>query len=63
MNAQRPTLDGEYDYPLHMVGAAHSVSSETDEQAEAIRRLHEVVEEITGKPVEQPQKQRIGFLP
>lgn len=56
-------LDDEWTYPLHLTGSAHSVSSERDDECEAVRRLREIVEEVTGKPVEQPQKPRIGFLP
>lgn len=51
----------EWSYPVHMVGMVTTLPPEPD--CEAIRRLHEVVEEVTGKPVEQPPKQRIGFLP
>lgn len=56
-------LDDEWSYPLHMTGSAHSFSTERYDECEAVRRLREVVEELTGKPVEQPQKMRIGFLP
>ncbi len=42
-------------------GAAHFVSSDTPEESEAVRLLRQVVEEITGKPVEAPQARRIGF--
>lgn len=27
-----------------------------------VKRLHDVVEEVTRKPVEQPEKPRLGFL-
>lgn len=35
----------------------------TEPENDAVRRLHEVVAEVTGKPVEPPVKPRIGFLP
>ena len=56
-------MDDEWSYSLHMTGAAHSVSSQEDEECEAVLQLRQVVEEITGKPVIPPCKQRIGFLP
>lgn len=59
-----PTFfEDEYSYSLHMTGSAHAVSAEADEECEAVLRLREVVQEITGKAVQYPQKQRIGFLP
>lgn len=48
---------------LGVSGSAHAVSSDTDQQEEAIRLLHEAVKEVTGKPVEPAAKPRIGFLP
>ena len=48
---------------LGMSGSAHAVSSEADQQNEAIRLLHEAVKEVTGKAVEAPAKPRIGVLP
>lgn len=42
-----------------MVGAAHYVSAEPPEQ-DIVERLHAVVEEVTGQPVEQPSR-KIGF--
>lgn len=30
---------------------------------DAVRQLHEVVQEITGRAVEQAEKPRMGFLP
>lgn len=45
-------LDDEFSYSLHMTGSAHSVSGDGDDECEAVRRLREVVEEVTGKPVE-----------
>lgn len=48
---------------LGISGSAHAVSSEGTPEDEAIRLLHEAVKEVTGKPVDAPQKARIGFLP
>ena len=48
---------------LGVSGSAHAVSSEAEQQDEAIRLLHEAVKEVTGKPVEPAPKARIGFLP
>lgn len=45
------------------LGAAHSVSSEAPDEDEAVRKLRQVVEEITRKPaVEEPPPRRIGFV-
>ena len=55
------TLDSEYSYPLHTSGYAGTLPAERED--DTIRRLHAVIEEITGKKVEQPVKPRIGFLP
>ena len=54
-------IDEEYSYPLHMLGHASLLPPAAED--EAIQRLHEAVKEVTGKPVEPPQKPRIGFLP
>ena len=56
-------LQDDWSYSLHMTGSAHSVSGDRDDKCEAVRRLREVVAEVTGKPVEPQPKQRIGFLP
>ncbi len=63
MNEKPIRLQDDWNYSLHMTGAAHSVSGERDDECEAVRRLREVVAEVTGKPVEPQPKQRIGFLP
>ena len=55
------TADEEYSYPLHMMGTASP--SQPDLHDDLIDRLHAVVEEVTGKKVEKPEKLRIGFLP
>lgn len=55
-------MDDEYDYPLHMLGQASGSYSDA-EQDDPVKRLHEVVREVTGKPVESQPKPRIGFLP
>lgn len=48
---------------IQLAGAAHAVSSDPEPADEAVRLLHEAVREVTGKPVEPPPRQRIGFLP
>ena len=50
----------EYSYPLHMLGTATPLHEEPKD--DTISRLHAVVLEITGKPVETPPPRRIGFL-
>lgn len=50
-----------WSYSLHMTGYASTLPSE--EEDDKVRRLHAVVEEVTGKPVEAPPKKRMGFLP
>lgn len=55
------TLDDEYSYPLHMIGSISTLPAEEENQA--VLDLRDVVEEVTGKPVEVPAKPRIGFLP
>lgn len=52
----------EWDYPIHMMGYASTLPAE-DSGDDMVARLREVVKEITGKPVEEPTKPRIGFLP
>lgn len=52
-------MQDEYTYSLHMTGQATTLPAE--EEDDTIKRLHQVVAEITGKPVEQPAKPRIGF--
>lgn len=42
-------------------GQAHAISSEHEDECEAVRQLRAVVEEITGRPVEVPPVRRIGF--
>ena len=42
-------------------GAAHFVSSDTQDENEAVRLLHRAVEEVTGKPIEVQPARRIGF--
>lgn len=50
----------EYSYPLEMMGTAHAVSSDEDDDdpAEQVRRI---AEEVTGKTFD-THKRRIGFL-
>lgn len=54
-------FDSEYSYVLHSQG--HATTLPAEEENETIRKLHAVIAEITGKPVEPPAKNRIGFLP
>ena len=46
-----------------MNGSAHAVSGEAEPENDAVRMLHEAVEQVTGKPVSILPKPRIGFLP
>lgn len=55
------TADDEYSYPLHMAGTASPTQPEPHD--DLIDRLHAVVEEVTGRKVEKPEKPRMGFLP
>lgn len=58
------SMDDEYSFPLFMMGSATTYPPEPETDAERrLLELREVVYEITGIPVEQPPKQRIGFLP
>lgn len=54
-------LADEYSYPLHQSGSISTLP--TDDENEAVAMLHEIIKEVTGKTVEKPTKQRIGFLP
>ena len=51
----------EYSYSLHMSGTATTLDPE--EGNETVRLLRQCVKDVTGKDVEDPPKQRIGFLP
>lgn len=55
-------FDEYYAGSMSNMGAAHSVSSDPDPEDEAVRLLHEAVKEVTGKPVDEPAKPRMGFL-
>lgn len=55
------TMDSEYSYPLHVTGMASTLPAKPED--EVIRQLHQAVKDVTGKDVEKPVKQRIGFLP
>lgn len=44
------------------MGSAHGVNGDRPEKT-VVDRLHEVVEEITGKPIPREPERRIGFLP
>lgn len=54
-------LDDEWNYPLHLTGHISTLPPEPED--DLVRQLHDVVREITGKPVDVPQRARIGFLP
>jgi len=54
-------LNDEYSYPLHQSGYASTLPVDKDEN-NVIDRLHDVVREITGMPVEKPTPRRIGFI-
>lgn len=58
------TMDDEYSYPLHMTGTATTLYRDDPEEAgdKAVRDLHAVVEEVTGKPVDKPARARVGFM-
>lgn len=43
------------------MGAAHGVSNDGIDKNEAVRQLHAIVEEVTGKPVQETPARRIGF--
>lgn len=51
---------GEYSYCLHMTGQATTLP--TEDEDDTIKRLHQAVEDVTGKPVEKPPKRPIGFI-
>lgn len=44
-----------------MMGYASCLPAEQGD--DTVRQLREVVAEVTGRPVEQPTKPRMGFLP
>ena len=54
-------LNDEYSYPLHQSGYVSTLPVDKDEN-DVISRLHDVVREITGKPVEKPTPRRFGFI-
>lgn len=53
--------DDEYSYPMHMQASCSTLPVE--EESDVIAQLHAVVAEITGKPVPNTEKPRMGFLP
>ena len=55
------TLDDEYTYPMHMTGQATTLP--VGQEDDVIKRLHEIVKEVTGIEIHRPEKPRIGFLP
>lgn len=58
-----PTSDDDYwlDPTPWMMGYASILPVE--QENDLVRQLRDVVAEVTGKPVDEPIKQRIGFLP
>lgn len=61
MSARPIRLEDEFSYPLHTTGHVSTLPPEDED--DTIKRLHEVVKEITGVAVEPPSKHRMGFLP
>lgn len=55
------TAEDEYSYLLHMTGQATTLPAE--DENDVIRKLHAVIAEVTGKPVEKPAPRSIGFMP
>ena len=53
--------DDEYSYPLHMSGSASTLPPVDAD--DIVAKLHAVILEVTRKPVVQPEKPRMGFLP
>ena len=49
----------EYSYVVHSVG--YGTTGDPDEECEAVRLLHDAVEEVTGKRIEPPVKPKMGF--
>lgn len=43
------------------MGAAHTIANEPPATDDAVQALRRTVEEITGKPLEEPPPRRIGF--
>lgn len=57
-------MDDDYSFPLFMLGSASTWTPDPETEAERrVRQLREVVQEVTGRTVEQPAKPRMGFLP
>lgn len=57
------SMEDEYSYCLHMQGMASTLPEEPLSDGDAaVRALHDVVAEVTGKPVPQAPKPRMGFL-
>ena len=54
-------LEDEYSYPLHQTGSISILPAE--EVDEKITQLRQAVFDVTGHRVEEPEKQRMGFLP
>lgn len=50
----------DYQGPGHMSGQATTLHSPAED--DPVAKLRQIVEEVTGKPVEAPARQRMGFL-
>lgn len=61
----RPTGDDDFADFTGWLGPMGSISELAEVAAgeDRVRQLHEVVAEVTGRPVEPAPKPRIGFLP
>ena len=55
-------LDDEFSYPVHQSGSISTLTV-TEPVDDVVAKLHALVKEVTGKPVEAPPKPRMGFLP
>lgn len=54
-------LDDEYSYPIHQTGSISTLPIEDPD--EKIIQLRQAVFDVTGNRVDDPVKQRMGFLP
>lgn len=57
-------MDDEWSYPLHILGSASTAGEPDESESDCrVRKLREIVEEVTRQPVDEPAKPRMGFLP
>ncbi len=52
--------DDEYSYSLHMTGMATTLPADHDD--DIVERLRKAIEDATGKPIDRPTKNPIGFV-